>query len=446
MVPQGGSHMHVSSERKSHGDRSPSRPRRILSGKIAYVVVACVAVCLTLTLAACGKETSSGQVDLPPNLIVDHGTQISDFEDVGDWRVTGGFEDVNSTEFEEGNGSIDLGTVERGGKVSAETAIAQDLSGPGQIRFWVSFAPGWRTTVSSVNLQFASTPDFGRSFTYYLGDLSGLHEGWNLISLAKSDFTGSDGASWQDPMVRARVEVRANPGELAQVGIDDLRVGVEALSGVVISFDDGDESVYTRAYPIMAALGLKGTAYVVSSRVGGPGRMTITQLRELYYAGWDIGNHSRTHPDLAALKLEAVEKELLGCTGYLVSNGLPAAARHVSYPDGSYDDTVLQAMGNTGMLTGRTVEYRVEALPLDDAFQMPASPTNPTELSVGEIKSRIDRAAREGAIIELFFHAIGPFPDNYTQSVANFTAICDYIHQRGVRTFTVSELYALNKP
>jgi peptidoglycan/xylan/chitin deacetylase (PgdA/CDA1 family) len=71
---------------------------------------------------------------------------------------------------------------------------------------------------------------------------------------------------------------------------------------IVISFDDGDITVYTQAYPIMREFGFKAVNYLVADYVGTPGYMNVDQLKELSAAGWDTGSHSLTHPDLTTSK------------------------------------------------------------------------------------------------------------------------------------------------
>jgi peptidoglycan/xylan/chitin deacetylase (PgdA/CDA1 family) len=400
---------------------------------------------LVPALAGCGGHNPSG-TGLPANLLRNPGRQVAAFTSTSGWTVSGGAATLDTSHYIEGGSSLELTTSLQGGKVVAERAISQDMSGSGVIRFWVYFNTDWRTTVNSVNLCFSPVPDFSRSFSYYLSNLTGMHEGWNLISLAKGDFKTAGDVSWSERMVRLRIELVADKGQLARVCFDDLRSGVQAVPTVVMSFDDGDQSVYSTAYPIMAAHGLTGTAYVVSSRVGQAGKMTLDELRELYAAGWDIGNHTATHPDLAKLDVGSVEDELNKCATYLMANGMPRGALHVAYPDGSYNDTVLQAMTESGMLTGRTVDYRPEALPLGEPYMIPAQGANAAGLTLADVEAEIDRAVREQASIFLFFHAIGPYGNSYTQSTRTFTSLCDYIKRLGIRSLTISQFYALNRP
>jgi len=67
---------------------------------------------------------------------------------------------------------------------------------------------------------------------------------------------------------------------------------------VVLSFDDGDISVYTNAFPIMKEFGFTGVNYIVANYVDMEGYMTVDQLKELAAAGWETGSHSMTHADL----------------------------------------------------------------------------------------------------------------------------------------------------
>jgi peptidoglycan/xylan/chitin deacetylase (PgdA/CDA1 family) len=71
---------------------------------------------------------------------------------------------------------------------------------------------------------------------------------------------------------------------------------------VVISFDDGDASVYSAAFPIMKEFGFTGTNYIVVNYVNQEGFMSVDQLKELAAAGWETGSHSMTHADLTQSK------------------------------------------------------------------------------------------------------------------------------------------------
>jgi peptidoglycan/xylan/chitin deacetylase (PgdA/CDA1 family) len=415
---------------------------------------------------------------LPPNLTSDPGTQASSFDNASDWTLmsvngSGGSVTESTSPVHEGSGSLQLTTGDpttTAGTVIAQMKFSQgiDMSSMlngATIRFWAYVAPD-QALASPSNIlktfRLRLSPDANGSFTdqfKWETNRTAIHSGWNLITFSASDdmLVTQGNVSWKQPMLYARVEVTANPAQStpASVSFDDLRYGVRATPAVIMSFDDGDPTVISDAFPIMQAHGLVGTAYVVSSWVGNPDlatSMTLSDLKTLYAAGWDIGNHTVDHPSgtgLDTLDLASVEAELAGCRDFLVNNGMPRAALDVAYPGGYANDTVEQAMAATGMQTGRITSWRPTALPIDDGYQIPGSTTAVGTLTLAQIEHRIDQAVADGATIELIFHALGdpsldpgyPAAPSYYQSVAEFTSICDYIAQQGIPTMTISQFY-----
>ncbi len=131
---------------------------------------------------------------------------------------------------------------------------------------------------------------------------------------------------------------------------------------VIISFDDGDITVYTTAYPIMRELGFVGVNYLASNFINTPGYMTTAHLQELAAAGWETGSHSVNHKDLTqtsdvefqvAHSRIALEKTL----------GLPVET--FAYPFGQKNDGVLRMVSrhyNAAMGLGSTTTQRRQNL------------------------------------------------------------------------------------
>ena len=66
---------------------------------------------------------------------------------------------------------------------------------------------------------------------------------------------------------------------------------------VVLTFDDGNVSDLTTVAPIHQQHGFGATFYVTSGWVGRQGRLTWRQVKQLQGMGFEIGNHSSTHPN-----------------------------------------------------------------------------------------------------------------------------------------------------
>lgn len=108
---------------------------------------------------------------------------------------------------------------------------------------------------------------------------------------------------------------------------------------VVITFDDGQKSVFDQAFPVMQALHMTGVVYILSSGIySDPNLMNVSDLQRLIAAGWEVGSHSQSHPDLTLshdfLKTEITQSRLD------LEAALSIPVRTFAYPFGAMDDLV----------------------------------------------------------------------------------------------------------
>jgi len=87
------------------------------------------------------------------------------------------------------------------------------------------------------------------------------------------------------------------------------------LSGKVsITFDDGLASVHSLALPELETIGATGTVFVISELVEKEFLnlpvMSTRMLQSLISQGWEIGSHTRTHPNLTQLSDSQINTEL----------------------------------------------------------------------------------------------------------------------------------------
>ncbi len=62
---------------------------------------------------------------------------------------------------------------------------------------------------------------------------------------------------------------------------------------VLVTFDDGVESVYRYALPLTRRYRIPAVAFIVGSRIGAPGHLSAAQLREMRRTGlWEVGAHT----------------------------------------------------------------------------------------------------------------------------------------------------------
>jgi len=86
--------------------------------------------------------------------------------------------------------------------------------------------------------------------------------------------------------------------------------GQKEFRVVGITFDDGWESDYIKAFPELEKRGFRATFYIVTGYVGRKNYMDWVQIKELKRKGMEIGSHSVTHPCLLDLDKDTILQEI----------------------------------------------------------------------------------------------------------------------------------------
>lgn len=136
---------------------------------------------------------------------------------------------------------------------------------------------------------------------------------------------------------------------------------------VALTFDDGMENNLSVLAPILREYGLPATVYVVAGLLGRPNpwmdaragarMLTEDELSELAAAGIEIGAHTLTHPDLAALGESDCRREIQGSRDTLRElTGRPIAS--FAYPFFGHSSTAQRAVAAAGFQTAVVGEGR----------------------------------------------------------------------------------------
>ena len=117
---------------------------------------------------------------------------------------------------------------------------------------------------------------------------------------------------------------------------------------IALTFDDGNDNTYTRAFPIMQKFNFTGTAYVVYNFIGITNYMNKSQIRELYQAGWEIGSHGLSHVDLTQ-RTDRQENEIVD-SKLKLQRLLEIPIQTFAYPFGAYDSDSLHYLDFAGYI------------------------------------------------------------------------------------------------
>lgn len=169
----------------------------------------------------------------------------------------------------------------------------------------------------------------------------------------------------------------------------------------VITFDDGFASLHDHALATLKSHGFTATVYLVADYVGltndwetppvGLGRrplLTWGQIEDLHDAGWEIGAHTRTHPDLRGLSDVVLEEEIAGSREALEQH-LGRTVESFAYPYGLYDQRSERIVAREFMAACTTRLQRVSAealwrLPRVDAYYL-REPDRVRRLLLGQL-------------------------------------------------------------
>ena len=241
-----------------------------------------------------------------------------------------------------------------------------------------------------------------------------------------------------------------------------------AMPKVIFTFDDGDTSVYLKAFPIMKANNQSGVAFLITSQVPGASGtngwadLSLVQANTLYSNGWDISSHTVNHYDLTTRSVTALNTELANSKNWLNSSGFTRSYRFLAYPYGAYNTNVIAAVNTNGYLVARTVNdnagvYKVYKLTDPDIFEMKTLMVYPFP-AYGEagappnvVKNKINDTITQDGLLMLSFHMItdsccisgANAPEEYKTS--DFKIISDFLKSKEdagqLKVVTMSEYF-----
>lgn len=155
---------------------------------------------------------------------------------------------------------------------------------------------------------------------------------------------------------------------------------------VGITFDDGYQNNLINAVPILNKFEFSATCYIVSNQIGTSNiwdssngitqrpLMTENEIQTWLDLGMDIGAHSLTHPDLVKLCIDDIKIEIQQCKNDLEKT-FNISIEDFCYPFGSFNDTILSEVKDTGYHTATTMLRGIASL-TTDKLKLPRVPIN----------------------------------------------------------------------
>ncbi len=157
--------------------------------------------------------------------------------------------------------------------------------------------------------------------------------------------------TWPDTFAR-QLETLLSEGyePLTPAQLLALAQGEAQRRHALVTFDDAYVDFATHAWPILRALRVPATLFVISDKIGGwndwddirwapHAHLDAAALRRLHAEGAVIGSHTRTHRPLVRLEAHELESELRGSRDALAAL-IEAPVDALAYPGGATGDAV----------------------------------------------------------------------------------------------------------
>jgi peptidoglycan/xylan/chitin deacetylase (PgdA/CDA1 family) len=124
---------------------------------------------------------------------------------------------------------------------------------------------------------------------------------------------------------------------------------------IVVSFDNGYQSQYTQALPILRRLGWVAEENIqLTGLPPSQGGLGDDEIRGLVKAGWELDTQGFSHADLITLSAAELHHQVAGARAVL-RRRFHVPVNWFCYPSGHYDPTVIRAVRAAGYLGSSTV-------------------------------------------------------------------------------------------
>jgi peptidoglycan/xylan/chitin deacetylase (PgdA/CDA1 family) len=139
---------------------------------------------------------------------------------------------------------------------------------------------------------------------------------------------------------------------------------------VVVTFDNGYQSQYTNALPVLRRLGWRAVENMqLTGLPPSQGGLSEAQVSGLVSAGWELDTQGISHADLITLDASQL-REQVAISRQTIQRRYHVPVNWFCYPSGHYDATVIAAVKEAGYL-GSTTVIPGWADPSNDPYRLP---------------------------------------------------------------------------
>lgn len=265
---------------------------------------------------------------------------------------------------------------------------------------------------------------------------------WNVSEIS------TFGADLTSGALEIRFFANCASGAAPVASFDALVANAKGRPELCLTFDDAEETIYTRVFPRMSERGLVGTIYVPTAFVGTTGKLTWAMIDKLYAAGWAVACDGTSDDTSMTAKssISAMMADLNAIRSTLATRGYVRGLNHLCYPNGTfhagtdavadpfYLGKIQTALKADGYLTARTVlggSMHCRFGFADQALALPGQGYSSTSAAaaLSSFQTHLDLAVKRGTLLTPYIHKVragGSASGSIDLDTVAFESMLDY--------------------
>ena len=349
------------------------------------------------------------------------GEIIEGFENLNDWTLDGGsaYDSLNSTNFTEESHSIKLGTYQCE-EVSMTKIISMNFNKFQTFSIDLYAPDTIKNILRSLKIKISSTFDSSKSLCADIFAGRRIYMGWNRLVFSKADFTVCNCELWSNKMIRLRITLTILNDGLKIPGyiiLDNFRGYVKKSQTVaIITFDDNWRSQKDIGKPILDSLNFKAVEFVVGKTASQSqnNRLHWATFDSLYQDGWDICNHTYTHPYLNNLSKDSLEFEINGMRDTLINHGFLKSCDFFAYPYGNFNIAVINKVKEKHKLSRNSENWQYLPHPTNIGYGRYLLREHNWKLPLTQQYADINKAIDRGQLLIYLFEDIAGYKEKFS--------------------------------
>jgi len=204
---------------------------------------------------------------------------------------------------------------------------------------------------------------------------------------------------------------------------------------VSVTFDDGLESQFKDAIPVLDKYGIKATFFLASGLLDSQDHLTPSQVVKIVKDGHSLGSHGVNHIYLNNLSNEKLNYELKN-SQELLSSKFNYPVIDFALPYGAYDEITLSGIEKY-YRSNRTVEPGLNSIVDFNIYKIKSKVMELSE-PVSDITDLVNQAKQSCAWLVLVYHDIDNNGDFFSVTPENFNLQMLELKKSGIEIVTYS--------